>query len=377
MNVFTKIAKIVIRFVLRVLYVLPLQKNRIVFESFSGTQISCNPYYIYKKLCTCGKCLDLIWVMTSVNVPQGIKTVKKNSLQYLYTLLTAKVYVTNNGPAIYIPFRKSQIVINTWHGGGAYKKCQISDRLGYIRAKITASMTTYLLSSSEAFTQYFASSILIPESKCINTGMPRNDVFFNQRESTLCSEKVNATLNIPIGAFVILYAPTFRGNEHPAFDFILDVSMLVEAIKNRFGQKEIMILFRCHYFLSQDYTSSSSDSHVVNVSNYPNMQELLCRADVLISDYSSSIWDFSFTYRPCFLFTPDLEEYQVQRNFYISINEWGFPIARTNAELKRLIENFDEANYKQAMNRHHQMLGSYESGNASEQTVQLILETIE
>lgn len=115
-----------------------------------------------------------------------------------------------------------------------------------------------------------------------------------------------------------------------------------------------------------EYTSTVRD-----VSDYPEMQDLLCTADMLITDYSSSVWDYSFTYRPCFLFTPDLEEYKKKTDFYTPIEEWGFPICKTNEELRKQIEAFDENKFKQAMIRHHENLGSYEKGTATEEVAKL------
>jgi CDP-glycerol glycerophosphotransferase len=80
--------------------------------------------------------------------------------------------------------------------------------------------------------------------------------------------------------------------------------------------------------------------YAVNASKYDEMQELLCMADVLITDYSSSQWDFALTGKPGFLFTPDLDYYQHEdRGFYTPIDDWPFPYAKTNEELSNLIKN--------------------------------------
>ena len=93
---------------------------------------------------------------------------------------------------------------------------------------------------------------------------------------------------------------------------------------------------------------------------------------MLISDYSSTIWDYSFTYRPCILFTPDLDIYQHDRDFYIPIEEWGFPIAKSNDEIYSIIQKFDLDAFVQSMNRHHTMLSSFENANS----VRLLIERL-
>jgi predicted RNase H-like HicB family nuclease len=123
------------------------------------------------------------------------------------------------------------------------------------------------------------------------------------------------------------------------------------------------------YFLSRyhRYQDDSMDIHVtgenvIDVCDYPDMQELLCGADVLITDYSSCVWDYSFLKRPCFLFVPDKEEYTANTGFYVSVEEWPFMQADTLEELVDNMKNYDEALAKKEIDNHLQALGSYESG---------------
>ena len=106
---------------------------------------------------------------------------------------------------------------------------------------------------------------------------------------------------------------------------------------------------------------------IINASQYPDIQELLCAADILITDYSSCIWDFSFTFKPCFIYAPDLKKYQDEQGFYTPIEDWPFPLAKTNQQLMENIIVFDDEKYKQAVKKHHADLGSYETGTACEQ----------
>jgi CDP-glycerol glycerophosphotransferase len=107
--------------------------------------------------------------------------------------------------------------------------------------------------------------------------------------------------------------------------------------------------------------------NVISASDYPDMQELLYAADILITDYSSSMWDFSLTFKPCFIFAPDLKKYLAEQGFYTPIEEWPFPIAETNEQLIENINNINEEKYKQTVRKHHADLGSYENGTACEQ----------
>ena len=384
--------KEVLRFLLRVFYVFRVKSNRVLFESYSGERICCNPFYIYDNIeKIVGSNVEIAWSVKPKcnNEYADIKCVKRFSLSYFKYLMTAKVYITNIGGYDYIPFRKTQIVINTWHAGGAYKKiekdfydigrCQWL----YNRSILHFSKaTSYFLSSSYSTTKCMSSAWNLHEDKFVKLGLPRNDVFFSAQKMNELSNCIRDRFNIKQSDFVVLYAPTFRNTtSSPSYDWSLKENELLEAVKKRFAAKRVILFLRYHICLFNSLSFNSKmheyTSTVRDVSDYPEMQDLLCTADMLITDYSSSVWDYSFTYRPCFLFTPDLEEYKKKTDFYTPIEEWGFPICKTNEELRKQIEAFDENKFKQAMIRHHENLGSYEKGTATEEVAKIILSHID
>ena len=107
------------------------------------------------------------------------------------------------------------------------------------------------------------------------------------------------------------------------------------------------------------------------------MQDLLLVCDILITDYSSSIWDYSFTYKPCFLYTTDLEQYTSERGFGRDIYTWGFPVCKNDEELYQAIINFDEDDFRMKMQKHHDDLGSYENGNATQYVCEYLIKEME
>jgi CDP-glycerol glycerophosphotransferase len=107
--------------------------------------------------------------------------------------------------------------------------------------------------------------------------------------------------------------------------------------------------------------------NVIDVTGYNDIQELLLIADILISDYSSLMFDYSLTNRPCFLYVPDIKQYlEKERNFYFNLEELPFVSAVSNSDLVREIEQFDEIHYKQEVQTFLNKVGSYENGNSSE-----------
>ena len=127
-----------------------------------------------------------------------------------------------------------------------------------------------------------------------------------------------------------------------------------------------------HYYLS-DRAMASDAPYLRNATDYPDMQDLLQCADVLLTDYSSCMWDFSLMHRPCFLYARDIAAYKGERDFYTPIESWPFPLAANNDELAEVIAQFDADRYREAVLRHHRDLGSTESGTAAKQCVDRIM----
>ena len=283
-----------------------------------------------------------------------------------------------------MPKRRGQVFVNTWHGGGAYKigvltGTLVKDKLAtlYGRSSWTyrERKTNFYLSSCKAFTDFTSDDWHADKAKYLPTGMPRNDFLLKSLSTEERSEIRNKILKkagLEEGIPYILYAPTFRGARPKNHDLklseVLDVDMLIKACRERFG-KDFKVLYREHLGCTADADSKYSRPDVVGISFYPDMQELLFIADILITDYSSSMWDFALLRRPGFLYVPDLEEYKENTGFFTPIDTWAFPYATSNAGLQELIAEYDEEKAMQKMEEHLDRLGSYERGNACEQVV--------
>lgn len=356
-----------LRIVLRIFYLFPIRNKTIVFESFAGKIIGCNPYYIYNYLLLNHPDYKYIWCYNSEYVDDpNIFCVRRNSFAYIYNLLTTSIYITNDSIPQYIPFRNRQIIINTWHGGGVYKKVgiELGDKFnwyGRLNLKRTSKSTTYFLSSSESFSNAAPKSYMISTSKLLPYGMPRNDIFFDQDKLSQIRNKIYDIYNVPSDAFLVLYAPTFRTYN---FKSDLDLELVRNSIKCRFKVDNVLFFLRSHHLISHLFLGDS-ECQCIDVSDYPYMQDLLCAANMLISDYSSCIWDYSYTYRPCILYVPDLFMYQSETNFHTPITTWGFPFAESNEQLSDIILNFDDDWFRDSMIKHHKSLNSYEEGTAT------------
>lgn len=368
---------------LRVFYIFLIKKNRLLFSADSGASYMCNPKYIFEALYEkWGDSLEYIWSIKDKNkIPPKykVKKVKPLSFRHLYYLMTSRVVMANVGIEPFVPPRNGRIFINTWHGGGAYKKGGLSAtyyskaHMFYFKAirNLRAKSTTYLISSNRRFSEIFEYEFRLEPKKILPIGMPRNDVFFtsqsnrNKIRTQICNQ-----YNIAEDSFIILYAPTYRGHESNAtrVDWTIDTDAIVKATKDRFG-KEIVVLYRCH---SNVFNKRQKVSQAIDVSDYPYMQDLLVSADLLISDYSSLIWDYALTFKPGFLYTPDLEVYSTVTKLHTPIEQWQFPYSMNTEELCDQIRDYEPSKAVDKINAHFKLLGSYERGVATKEICHII-----
>ena len=360
---------------LQLFRVLPLQ-DRVNFIAFSGRQYSDSPRRISELLLKEHPEIQQVWAFTEPEKfrfleEKGIKIVKYKSLEYLYYVMTSRVYVDNAEFWSALKFRPGQMVLETWHGGGAYK------RVGGHRIDVNQreqqhavekmNKITLFLSSSKAFTKYVIRDAYQYRGEVLECGLPRNDDLLSPDPAT--AAKARETLGIPAGAKVLLYAPTFR-NSHTLDLYDVDFARLKASLEARFGGEWVIVL-RMHYYLAHKAMAVGAP-WLYNATDYPDMQELLLSSDVLLTDYSSCMWDFSLMKKPCFLYARDIDEYRGERDFYTPIDSWPFPLAADNDALEQVIAEFDEEKYRADAARHHAELGSTESGTAAKQCVERI-----
>ena len=222
----------------------------------------------------------------------------------------------------------------------------------------------YFVSSGAFFSREVARGQYAFTGTLLECGMPRNDRLV--RNDARERARIREGLGLGAADALVLYAPTWRDFAGEAQN--LDVAAVRAAVAGRFG-KNVTMAVRGHYF-----SGFASEDFDRSLNGCRDMQGLLLACDVVITDYSSLIWDYSFTYRPCFLYTPDLDQYEADRGFDVDIHEWGFPVCETTEQLVSAIESFDEAAFRRRMEHHHEALGSFETGHACEAVARVINE---
>lgn len=335
----------------------PIHKGRVLFWGTLGKQYGCNPMYISKYLVQNEKYFDVWWMFikgTNIN-RLGIneKSVRFGGLKYLYIINTAEFIITNHRTRpkdFFWKKRKNQKYIMTWHGSMPIKKVENdaieSIGLDYVKAaKADSKICDLMLSDSEFFTKLLSKSFWY-SGEILKTTMPRNQKFYEKNNYRLVRNKVinYCGENKDEDLILVLYAPTFRSNNN-LDSYITKWDNIKSAITSKYN-KRVIILMRLHPNMLQVINTDNliNSDYVKNASEYDDMQELMVASDILITDYSSTMFEFSMMQKPCFLYMPDKEKYD--RGFYFNLSELPFAKSETVSELISDIENSDNFEYK-------------------------------
>nr|WP_232843653.1 CDP-glycerol glycerophosphotransferase family protein [Secundilactobacillus angelensis] len=316
-----------------------VDQRKILFVSFSGKQYSDSPRVIYLNMKEDKRFQRFKFRWGFVN-PKGIKSVSTNekvninSIRYYYELASSKYWISNASIERLLPINSNKhVYINTWHG--IPMKMLGDDDIGadplvtnwYRKAQID-----FLTVNGKYDEQIF--SEVFPRTKhMIRGGLPRNFRLYNS--SVDDKQKLKDEMHLNLNKKVILYAPTFRDNPS-------EMEKVLKVL-NKLNQNGILdkynFLFRGHYFFDENEHLADK---VINVTKYKSIEELYIVSDILISDYSSVIFDYSILMKPIILYTPDLESYQHSRGFYKKPTDLDLPIVYTAESLEALINAFLE-----------------------------------
>lgn len=358
---------------------LPLQKNKIILSSYDGRGYSCNSKYIAERLLRNAPPVSLVWLISEnliCDMPAGIKRVIINSPQFYKEVLTAKVYITNTVHLLYEHKRKGQFYVNTWHGYGPFKLAEGAvnkDAASRERYSKSNAASDLFLTASRFYTQVYRESFFY-KGEVMECGAPRNDVFFmDGKIKAFVYEK----LKISHDKKIVLYAPTFREDTGSSFQkYDINMKRVLNALGQRFGGEYILV-YRFHHYLYALGMPQNLYADAIDATYYTDIQELLVAADVVITDYSSLMWDFSLQRRPVFLYQNDEKDYENDRGFYSPVLEWPYPKAHTQEELIDTIMNFDNDEYIKKLNAFLLKYGSCDDGHAAERVVKRIMEEMD
>ncbi|MDT0342740.1 CDP-glycerol glycerophosphotransferase family protein [Streptomyces litchfieldiae] len=324
-------------------------RNAVFYNCYHGRQFSDSPRAIYEELVRRGTDVEHIWGTNDQQavVPPGMRTVEWKSAEWHEALATSRFLVTNVMISSWIKRREDQLFIQTWHGTPLKKMG--ADLLGTSKANPAYIATLpgrfeqfEYLTSPNAFTTPIMRSAFGFPNEILECGYPRNDVFYREDREEI-ADRVRKTLRLPEGKKVLLYTPTWRDDQRfgTGKKFKLDLQLDLAEFERALGD-EYVLLFRKHPKMLNNITGAR-DGFVRDVAAYAEISDLYLVSDVLITDYSSSMFDFAHTGRPMVFFTYDLEHYRdTLRGFYFDFTGTSpGPLVKTTAELIDSLQNLD------------------------------------
>lgn len=336
-NLFFKILKLFIK----------VDDSIILMTSYAGRKYDDSPKVIFEYMKTQRK-YDKYKIYWAFENPEqykieGAEKIKIDTPKYFITALKAKYWITNSAIERGLKFKnKKTIYINTWHGS-TMKKMGNDAPVTAFKYRVSKSDIVYAQSNYDI--EVFSKAFNIPKGTFALVGLPRNDELSSISEKEI--EEIKAKLNIPNNKKVILYAPTFREYQRDAEGCVIASPINIDKWKEKLGN-EYVVLFRAHYEINK-VLKIKNDEFIRDVSNYENLNELMKITDIMISDYSGIVFDYSILKRPIFNYTYDYDEYVEKRGLYLDL-EKDLPngICKTEDELiKKILEcNFEQEREK-------------------------------
>ena len=358
------------RSLFRLLWIFPVDKEKIICSNFNGKGYGDNPRYIAEEFIRRGRG-RVYWLLRDPDQkkPAGITPLHYGSLRSFYHLATAGFWIDNNRKEPYVVKRRKQYYLQTWHGSIPLKKIEkdAEDSLSdfyKMNAVRDAKMTDLMIADSAFSAELYRNSFWF-NGEVKRLGTPRFDALFDKSDvpgikDTLCIEK---------DQFVVLYAPTFRNN---ADKTVYDIDLQrVKAVLGKKTGKEAVVLVKMHPHIPHGYIDYDRQD-AMDVSDYPDIYDLMKISDVLITDYSSTMFEFPVADpKPVFCYAKDINEYD--RGFYFNPDELPFMFARSNDELIEGIESFDKEEYEHRLKEFYKKIDLYADGQASKHVADCLL----
>ncbi|MEU3019428.1 CDP-glycerol glycerophosphotransferase family protein [Nocardiopsis sp. NPDC007018] len=301
----------------------------ILFDTYTGRQYSDSPQSVYAELRKRAKWADypMSWLVADgqVRLPDDLTPVRHKGEEYYRELARSRYLVSNSRQPAWFHRHPDQVVVQTWHGsmlkriGFDVENIRGKSRDYFDKLAWETRQWDYLVSPSPWATPILRSAFRF-EGEVLETGYPRNDIFFSPDREAV-AERTRRRLGLPEGKKVVLYAPTWRDDKYyTRGKHKLDLHLDLRRMYEKLGDDHVLLVRRHPRVV--DSVPIVGEGFVHDVSLYPEIMELFLITDVLVTDYSSMMFDFANTGRPMLFFTYDLESYRDNlRGFYFDFEE--------------------------------------------------------
>jgi CDP-glycerol glycerophosphotransferase len=357
-------------------------RDQVFFLSYNGKQYSDSPRAMHEELLRRGSDLKFLWAVRDgqVILPPTAEKVRMWGREWFEALATSRYIVTNGHLPEWVERRPGQVIVQTWHGTMLKKIGHDIDTLYFDREyqnRLALEANNWsLLVSSNRFSTPILKRAFSYNGEILEAGYPRNDYLYSP-DAEKIAEKVRRSLGLPEGKKVVLYAPTWRDDQsHSAGQYLFDLRIDLEDARRRLGEDHVLLIRRHSNVV--DAVPGAGNGFVWDASEYPDIVDLYLAADIMITDYSSVMFDYAHLKRPMLFFTYDLEHYRdTLRGFYFDFEQDSpGPLIATSEELVTAIRDIDRVSvkYQERFDRFHHLFCDLDDGHASKRVVDRMLE---
>lgn len=364
-----------------------VNKKIILFQSSNGRNYTGNPRYIYEKMVEEGldQQYECVWFLlnTSIEIPGKCRKIRCNFFRFFLYLMRAGIWVFDSRQPEFYVKKKDIVFIETWHGTPLKKLALDMDKLNmagnqdinnyHEKFKKACSDWDYLISQNRFSTDIFNSCFDFEGKPMLEIGYPRNDVLF-EKNNQQDIDKLKVQLGLPMDKKIILYAPTWRDNEYSERGRYKFASKLdFDKAREELGDEYVFIV-KYHYLVSDKIDWTPYKGFVYTFDETKDIAWLYLVSDMMITDYSSVMFDYSLLRRPMFFFAYDLEDYKNNlRGFYFDfMEEVPGPISMDTDQLINDIKTYDEDRWKEKYSAYHKKFNEVDDGHASQKVIDVI-----
>jgi CDP-glycerol glycerophosphotransferase len=365
--------------------------DAVMYISYNGKQFSDSPRAIHTELVRRGSTLEQLWEVNDgqAEVPGTVRPIRRRGTEWYDALASSRYIVTNVRMPEFFSRRPDQILIQAWHGtplkkvGGDVKEVHFSYAPGMATVKKKPKKSepklppwSHLISPNRFSTEILGRAFKGSYGEILEVGYPRNDILYSPDADKLVAE-ARARIGIPDGKRVVLYGPTWRDDQYYGRGrYKFDLQLDLDEAQRQLGDDHVLLI-RPHSNVV-DAVPRAGDGFVYDVAAYPDVNDLFLIADVLITDYSSLMFDYANTGRPMLFFTYDLEHYRdTLRGFYFDFEkEAPGPLLRTSEEVIEALADIDRIakDYREAYDRFAERFCDLDDGRAAARVVDRVFD---
>jgi CDP-glycerol glycerophosphotransferase (TagB/SpsB family) len=342
-------------------------ENAVFFESFYGRTVGCNPLAIDRELARVAPAVTRYWsvVDLSVPVPEGAIAVVEGTPAWWRARARARLLVVNDWLRRKFVRHPGQVVLQTWHGT-PLKRLALH-RPGFDPRRALAVLResrrwNVLLAQNPYAARILTKAYAFLTRPVWVEGYPRNDAL-----ATGDAAAARRTLGIPEGERVVLYAPTWRDDRARMVDFVDPAALARDT--------GATVLVRGHSRTLLPGRDAEG-AKVIDVTGFGDTTQLLLAADVLVTDYSSVMFDYTVTGKPIVFLVPDLEHFRGElRGFYFDLAAHApGPMVRMHDELVQALTDGQREDYTGRYRQWQARFNARDDGHAAERVVARILD---